>query len=116
MFSLILLWIINAVTLLVVAKLLPGFQFASLYSAFVTFLILGFVNALIRPIVLLFTLPVNILTLGLFTFVVNALMLWLVASVVKGFTIDVFSTALLAALLLWLMSFLSNLIANLLAR
>jgi len=74
----------------------------------VTALVLGFVNAVIRPILFLLTLPVNILTLGLFTFVVNALMIWLVATVVKGFSVDAFSTAVLAAVMLWIISFLSN--------
>lgn len=114
MLPLLLTWIVNTLALLVVAALVPGVAFASYYSAFATALILGLVNMIIRPILLLLTLPINILTLGLFTFIINALMLWLVASVVKGFTIDSYTTALWAAIALWLISFVSNWVADVL--
>lgn len=112
MLSLLLIWIVNTLALLAVAALVPGVAFASYYSAFATALILGLVNMVIRPILLLLTLPINILTLGLFTFIINALMLWLVASIIKGFTIDSYATALWAAIVLWLISFVSNVLAD----
>ncbi|HEY1074334.1 MAG TPA: phage holin family protein [Patescibacteria group bacterium] len=104
----LLLWIINALTLLLVANYLPGFHVSGFYAALITALVLGLVNAVIRPIVILFTLPINLLTLGLFTFVINGLMIWLVSTVVKGFEVDSFNTALWAALILWLISFVTN--------
>jgi putative membrane protein len=105
---LIVIWLINTLTLLIVDRLLPGFDFSSFYSALITALLLGLVNAIIRPILLFLTLPINLLTLGLFTFVINALMLLLVASIVKGFSIDSFATAFWAAVILWLISFTTN--------
>ncbi len=101
-------WIINAVALLVVANVVPGFGVDTFYSALIAALVLGLVNALIRPLLFILTLPVTILTLGLFTFVINALMILLVSTMVKGFTVDGFVPALLAALLLWLISLGTN--------
>lgn len=71
-------------------------------------LVIGLVNALIRPILLLLTLPVNIVTLGLFTLVINGLMFWLASSIVKGFTVTDFSAAFFGALVYWLVSWLVN--------
>ena len=101
-------WILNALALLAIAYIVPGFGIEGFYAALIGALILGLVNALIRPIVLVLTLPVNIMTLGLFTFVVNALMVWLVSTIVKGFNVEGFVPALLAALLLWAVSLLTN--------
>jgi putative membrane protein len=67
-------------------------------------ILLGLVNATIRPLILLVTLPLNILTLGLFTLVVNGLMLWLVSSIIKGFTVSGFGAAFLGALLITVIS------------
>lgn len=104
--------VLNVAALLIVAKFVPGFDFSSIYSALIAALILGLVNGLVRPIVLLLTLPITILSLGLFTFVVNALMLWLTHSIVKGFMIDTFSTAITAAIILWLISLVTNLLED----
>ena len=101
-------WFVSASALLLVAYLVPGFHIVGWYAAFIAALVLGLVNALIRPIILLLTLPVNILTLGLFTLVVNALMLWLVSSIVKGFEIVGFAPAFWGALILWLVGWLVN--------
>lgn len=101
-------WIINALALLLVANIVPGFGVESFYSALIAALVLGLVNALVRPLFFILTLPVTILTLGLFTFVINAFMIWLVSTIVKGFVIDGFAPALLAALLLWLISLATN--------
>lgn len=97
-------WLLNALALIIVSKLLSGFHVDGAWAALIAAALLGVVNVIIRPILLLLTLPVNILTLGLFTFVVNALMLWLVASIIRGFTIDNFSTAFFGAIILWLVS------------
>ncbi len=83
--KLILRWLISAATLMLVAYYVPGIAVVSFYSALIAALVLGLVNAILRPLAILFTLPVNILTLGLFTFVINALMFWFASSIVKGF-------------------------------
>jgi putative membrane protein len=101
---LLLRWILNALALLLVAYLVPGFHVASFYSALIVALILGIVNAIIRPILILLTLPVTILTLGLFALVINALLILFVATIVKGFSIDGFGPAFIGGTLLWLMA------------
>jgi putative membrane protein len=106
----ILRWLLNALGLILVSKMLAGFQVDDLWAALIAAAILGLVNVLIRPILLILTLPVNILTLGLFTFVVNALMLLLVARIVQGFSIASFGTAILGALLLWVISMVLDLL------
>jgi len=90
------------------AYLVPGVSVANLWSALVAALVIGLINALIRPLILLFTLPVNILTLGLFTFVINALMFWLASSIAKGFDVVDFKAAFLGALVYWLVSWIAN--------
>lgn len=101
-------WIVNALALIVVASIVPGFGVESLYTALIAALILGLVNALVRPLFFILTLPITILTLGLFTFVINAFMIWLVSTIVKGFQVEGFVPALLAALLLWAISLATN--------
>lgn len=107
---LILRWLINAIALLLVAKYVPGFVIGSTYTALVLVVVLGLINAVIRPVFILLTLPINVLTLGLFTFVINAAMLMLASTVVKGFEVQSFSAALAAAIILWLISFVTNLL------
>lgn len=102
--QLLLRWLVSAATLMFVAYLVPGIRVDSIYAALVAALILGLINALIRPLLLLLTLPINIVTLGLFTFVINALMFWLASTVVKGFTVTGFWAALWGALIMWLVS------------
>lgn len=110
--AILLIWIINALSLLIVARVVPGFEITGFYSALIAALMLGLVNAIVRPILLLLTLPITVLTLGLFTFVINALMLWLVASIVKGFDITGFAPAFWSALILWVISFITNWLNN----
>lgn len=97
-------WIMNALALLIAAAVVPGFGIASFYTALIGALVLGIVNTLIRPILFVLTLPVNLLTFGLFSFVLNALMLWLVGTIVKGFAVEGFVAALLAALIIWVVN------------
>jgi len=85
--NLLLRWVINALALLVLPYLFDSIRVESFYAALITALVLGLVNALIRPILIVLTLPINILTLGLFTFVINGLLFWFVASFVKGFSV-----------------------------
>jgi len=92
-------WVISALALYVVAKILPGVHLTDFASALIAVLIIGLVNALIKPILFLLTLPVTILTLGLFLFILNALMLMLASAITPGFKLDGFGTALLASIL-----------------
>ena len=90
------------------AYLLPGVHVSNFWAAFFTAAVLGILNALIKPILIILTLPINILTLGLFTLVINALMILLASSIVKGFEVDGFWWAFLFAIILsvvnWLFS------------
>ncbi len=97
-------WILNALALLVTAWLLPGIELNGISAALLTALVLGVVNAVIRPIVLLFTLPFNILTLGLFTLVINASMMMIAASAVRGFEVSGFWSAFFGAIFLTIIS------------
>lgn len=97
--------LVNALALVIVAYLLPGVHVASFTSAIVAALILGIVNAVLRPILFLISLPAVILTLGLFTFVINAVTFYLVAKLGLGLTVDGFGSAFLGALVLTIVSF-----------
>ncbi len=111
--TLILVWILNAVALLAVAYLLPGIVVASFGSALWAALILGLVNMLVKPVLILLTLPITIVTLGLFLFVINALLFWFVGSVLTGFKVNGFWWAVIGALVYSLISgFLTNLISK----
>jgi putative membrane protein len=105
MSGLITRWIMNIAALVITAVLLPGFQL-TVWGAIVGSVFLGIINAVIRPFIIVLTLPLNILTLGLFTFIINALMLWLTSATIRGFDIDGFGWAILSALLLSLISFI----------
>jgi putative membrane protein len=98
--------LVNAVALVIVANFLPGVHVAGWTAAIIAAFVLGIVNAIIRPILIVLTLPVVILTLGLFTFVINAITFWLVAHLVPGFRVDNFWSALLGALVLSIVSYL----------
>lgn len=97
---LILKWFISAGAILLSGYLIPGVKIANLWSALILVLILGFLNATIKPLLVLLTLPINILTLGLFTLVINALVVLLASSIVKGFEVGGFVNALLFSLVL----------------
>jgi putative membrane protein len=96
--------LITAALLLLVANLVRGVQVEGWGPAFIGAIVLGLVNAFVRPIMVLFTLPLTILTFGLFLLVVNALMLWLVAALVPGIRVHGFGSALLGSLLLTLLN------------
>lgn len=102
--AIIIRWFINALSLFIVSRLVTGVHLADFGSALIAVIIIGLVNTFIKPILVLLTLPVNILTLGLFTFVINAVMLMLASSLTPGFKVDGFVTALLASILLTIVS------------
>ena len=104
--GILVIWAVTAVGLGVVTLLLPGVKAKSIGSLLVAALILGLVNAFIRPLLWLLTLPLTMLTYGLFALVINALMIMLTSALVKGFKVDGFGSALLAALIMALLGLL----------
>jgi len=101
-------WIINALILMLLPYFVRGVSISNFYIALVAVLILALLNALIRPILLILTLPINILTLGLFTLVINGLLFYFVASFVRGFDISGFWPAFWAALIYSVFSMFLN--------
>lgn len=102
--SLIIGWAINAASLLLLAWLMPAVTLAGFGAALVAALVLGLLNTVIRPVLLVLTLPVNLLTLGLFTFVINGFLFWLAARFLEGFEVRSFGWAVLAAIVYSLIS------------
>ena len=96
---LLLTWIINAVALLLVPYLMSSVTVASFGTALVAALVLGLINTLIRPVLVLLTLPVTFVTLGLFIFVINGLLFWAAANLVGGFQVAGFWSAVGGAIL-----------------
>jgi putative membrane protein len=96
--------VITAALILIVAKIVPGIQVADWGSALIGALVLGLVNSIIRPIMVVLTFPLTVLTFGLFLLIINAFMLWLVAALVPGIRLRNFGSALLASLLLSLLN------------
>jgi putative membrane protein len=92
-------WMLLAAALLLVAHLYPGVTVRSFGSALIAALVLGLFNTLVRPLLVLLTLPVTLITLGLFLFVINALMFWAAAGVLDGFNVTGFGAALVGSIL-----------------
>jgi putative membrane protein len=108
MLALLLRWLVNAAALMLVAYLYPGVQVDSPGAAILAAIVLGLVNAVVRPILLVLTLPVTILTLGLFIFVINALMFWLASGIVGGFHVTGFWAALIGSILYSLITLVTS--------
>ena len=92
--------LINALTFYLIAMYVPGFHVADFKAAIIAAVIFGVVNALIRPVVLLISLPFTILTLGIFVLIVNAFMFWLTARISPGLRIDSFGAAFIGSLIM----------------
>jgi|SRR5579871_5712893 len=105
--GLLIRWIVSTIAILITARILPGIHISSLTAALLTAVVLGVVNAILKPILIVFTLPLTIITLGLFTFVINALLILLVSGLVPGFHVDNFWWALLFSVIT---SFINSLI------
>ncbi|GBE17128.1 membrane protein of unknown function [bacterium BMS3Abin15] len=103
--SLLKQWIIISLVIFAVAYIAPGIMVANFTTAVVTAVILGLINAFLRPILIIFTLPINILTLGLFTFVINALLVMLTDKLIIGFSVASFGWALILSLILSIVNF-----------
>ena len=92
-------WLLSAAALLAVAHLYSGVQITSFGSALIAAFVIGLFNTVLRPILVVLTLPVTLITLGLFMFVINALMFWAAASVLDGFHVQGFMAALIGSLI-----------------
>lgn len=101
-------WLLYALALMLITYLVPGISVASFYTALIAALILGLINALIKPVILVLTLPFNIITLGLFTLIVNAFLFWLASTAVKGFMVAGFWPAFWGALAMWVVGWFIN--------
>lgn len=104
--GLFLRWLILTFSIIATSYLIDGIQVSGFLSAFSAAAILGILNAFFRPILLILTLPVNILSLGLFTFVINAIVLMMVSGVISGFEVNGFWSAVFGSLLISLVSWL----------
>ena len=112
MIGLLIRWVINALALGITAQIINGIEAHSIMALFVAALVLGILNALLRPIFLYLTLPLNILSLGLFTFVINAFLLWMTGRVVSGFEVRGFLAAFIGSILLAIVSTVFNYILS----
>ena len=101
-------WLIGVLSILLSAYFLPGIEVAGLYIALIVAILLGVLNFTIKPILILLTLPINILTFGLFTFVINGFLLWFLSTFIAGFDIDGFGYAVLAGILVSIVNWLGN--------
>jgi putative membrane protein len=104
--KLIVRWLLLAAALLLVAHLYSGVQVASFGSAMIAALVLGLLNTLVRPLLVLLTLPVTLLTLGLFIFVINGLLFWAVSTFIEGFHVGGFWSAVFGAIVYSIISWL----------
>lgn len=98
--ELIINWVVSALAILVTAYFLPGVAVSGFLTALAVAVVLGILNLFIKPILIVLTLPINILTLGLFTLVINAFLIWLIPFIVPGFRLSGFLSAFLFALIL----------------
>ena len=92
-------WLLSAAALLLVAYLYQGVEVRSFTAALIAAFVIGLLNAVVRPVLVILTLPVTVLTLGLFLFVINALMFWAAASLLDGFQVRGFTAALIGSLI-----------------
>ena len=98
-------WAITALALWVASAIFRGISFSNKQSLFIAALLLGFANAIVRPVLIILTLPITLLTFGLFLLVINALVIMLVAAIVPGFRISGFWTAFFASIFIAIFSF-----------
>ena len=106
--GLVIRWLVLAAAIMAASYLLEGIEVKGFFPALGAAAMLGILNAFFRPVLLILTLPINILSLGLFTFIINALMLKMASGVIPGFDIRGFWTALFGALIITLISWLLN--------
>ncbi len=105
-------WLLNALALLLAAYLVSGIHVNGLFVALIVTLLLGVLNIIVKPILIILTLPINILTLGLFTFVINGLLFWFLGTIVNGFYVDSFLSAVAGAFIVSVVSSLGGKLLN----
>lgn len=110
--KLLLRWILNAGALLLIARFIHGIELTGWYAALITAVVLGLVNAVLKPALIFLTLPVTLLTLGLFTLVINGFLFWFVGTVVEGFSVAWFFPAFWGALLMSVASWVVGSVLN----
>jgi len=108
--KLVLKWALNSFALFFVMKLIPGIQIDRFQHLLLATLVIGLLNVFLKPIIVLLTLPVTVMTLGLFTFVINGVIFYLAAQLVPGFHVTGFGSAFIAALLFSIFSFVLNML------
>ena len=108
MTNIIFTWVSTALALLLSTKLLPGIHIDNFRTALIISFAWGFLNILVKPVILLLTLPLNILTFGLFTLVINGFLFWLISTFLPGFFVGSFFDAVLATLLISAVNFLTH--------
>ena len=101
-------WLILTASIMFASYIIEGIRIKGLLSAFLAAAILGVLNAFFRPVLILLTLPINILTLGLFTFLINAMLLKMVSGVISGFSVHGFWSAIFGSLLISVVSWVLN--------
>ncbi len=101
-------WFISALSLIAAAYLIPGIAVSSFYIALIVALFLGIVNAIIRPVLVILTLPINIITLGLFIFVINGFLFWFLSTFIEGFYVAGLGVAIIGALIVSVFSYIGN--------
>ena len=106
MLGLLIRWMLSALALVLTSKIVPGITFDGLTPLLIAAIVLGLVNAIVRPILVFFTLPLTLLTLGLFLLVVNAITFGLAAWLVPGFSVNGFMAALLGSIVMAILSYL----------
>jgi len=108
----LLTWLVTALALVITANLVQGFAITSFFAALVAAVVLGLLNAIVKPILVLLTLPITFLTLGLFLFVLNALTIWLAGSITPGFVVSGFLPALLGSIILTIVASVLNFVVD----
>jgi putative membrane protein len=110
--GIVLRWLVLTLAIVIAAYLFPGIHVSSFGTALLSALVLGILNAFFRPILIILTLPINILTLGLFTFVINAFLLMMTSGVIGGLIVEGFGSALLGSFIISLVSWLLSSFIN----
>ncbi|MFH0951205.1 MAG: phage holin family protein [bacterium] len=103
-------WLISSLAIMLIGWLIPGVVIASFWTALWLVVLLGLINITLKPLLIVLTLPINVLTLGLFTFIINAVLIMFASSIVKGFSVSGFLTALLFSLILSLFNYIISIL------
>ena len=110
LFKFLINWLVNAAALWVTASIIPGIIVLDAPSLLLAALVIGLINAVVRPLLLILTLPITVITLGLFYFVLNGFLLWLAAAATPGFALEGFFAAVLGAVLMSIVASLIHLL------